>query len=1155
MLEIPSGHIEARVVKTHEVIIEDFVAKEVLVKQFVNEIPSNIKQYPFTREFGLFHEESKKCFQESVALNNRKRGGAVNWLRRVRYVNSLGAQGIHDTQRLVTILENNVNFDNYGDIQAKDLGELVRSLDLQDEQVALDKLGDGFKRLQRLNFWVSSKDFRSGKLAQLLVSLLNIPEPVFEQVYAELDQYKFLMPGNRFPTPLVEIFQKGKLTDEQRRLLEQEELYNALTRSIPIVDTRGTKREFLSLPNLSQALYPQENYLEEFYPYLIDYAALKIGSSKDLQKFIIIPKSFIQGLEFVLKGGHLSSLPSIWRNGWSKKDLYEGVEGSYSHPVTPERINEMFGQIEHFSQDPEKVAWIRQFQGAIDGDTALKVSKIDLYESLYKGKDKLDMYKIFFQSLPEELRKKTKIEDTVDTTEGDVKINYDSISSILAYPYLNLQISNQEERYYMELIREVLNNMPNTEEDIFDKHHILNEECMPLIVYIASHKDQIGKPAYNSSPRLFASLVEGILTSNVISNREMLEGFIKLCDDPENLTTSLSLQYADLFNGSQLRKILQNLPGNSVDIPGFLKVLALKDPLEFTRRANKEQWKVVFGEDVINNFLDALPKQTDEKRNAFTHNEYDRTTAFLSYLISYSGADFSLNNQDIGILTDYIRQFGLSKTPVLFRFFKNLSLFEQSKIDQLPQDIVDSGISSTTEMVSQLKKVKEMVYSENPMTDLANLTTFEIEMLRFITGKSSHRWDSGKPRIEQIIQDFQRDLQGGRIESLFPEYQTETIDTSKIRIEFNEDAIREDYDVLKSEILASIENPKDVDGLKEVVKQALQRKIQETQQVASESEGKKLESVTGGIARFEDYVGRLGGIDNIDSLLVNLFDMNFDKTEQKVINSVFRRIIFSKIFQKHYSPGFIEEMKRQLDGEMSAGSIESILNIVDEMAKTHALNLEGNNKEGYWSNEVFAKIKGSKRGRDLPHSFSPHIGKLREEVEKFQKIQIGGSNTIRAIPDRGFVGEMSGYLADVCYTAEYPLLSRYPNLTPFKFVTNNPDTGEPEFIGSVLVFEVKSVGDKPSMLVRAFDVPHENEIDIASFIEQYLDKLAIVAKQRGITQILIPGNSGAMSNYQMTINYMRQTYTAGKSPVSLSERFAFNGYDLTNDCYVARIIE
>lgn len=591
------------------------------------------------------------------------------------------------------------------------------------------------------------------------------------------------------------------------------------------------------------------------------------------------------------------------------------------------------------------------------------------------------------------------------------------------------------------------------------------------------------------------------------------------------------------------------------ETPAFYSELAVNNPQYFVENADRAQWKMAFGEDIVNKFLDSLPRQTDEKRNAFTHNEYDRTTEFIKFLLYQAETDFGVNTGDLEVLTSYVSQFGLARSPLMFHYFKNIYLFEQQKISELPQDIEVLGIRSVQEMKTQLARVREIVYGETPLTDLSQFSNFEVQMLSVITGKSTHRFDYSKQPIERIMQDFQQDIASGSIVGLPQGYRPEVLDAANVRIEFNAEEVRDDYETLRAEILASIQNPNDVETLSGELKGVIQRKIEEIETVVASSEGKKRDFVEKERERFLGYRTQLGDVKSLDSLTSTILDINFDKTEQRLVNSIVRRIIFSKVFQKHFSGGFIQEIQMQLEGEISAASLETVINIIDEMGKTHVFNLKGDNQEGYWDEEVFKKVRDSKRGRDLPNCFSPHINKLKEAVRNFEKIQEGGSNKIAIIPDRGFVGEMSGYLADVCYTAEYPLLKKWPNVVPYKFVMRDPDTQELRFIGSVLVFEVSDTAGNPSLLVRAFDVPQESTIDIDGFIEQFLDKMVEVGKERGKRRVLVAGAQGSISNYQMTINHMSQNYIRGREPVSLSEQFRFNNYDLTNSCFVAREIK
>lgn len=595
---------------------------------------------------------------------------------------------------------------------------------------------------------------------------------------------------------------------------------------------------------------------------------------------------------------------------------------------------------------------------------------------------------------------------------------------------------------------------------------------------------------------------------------------------------------------------------NGRETPLLYQELAQLNPREFIEIANKDMWKAVIGEDTLQKFLDSLPKRTDEKRNAFTHNKYDRTTEFIRYLLDTRSINFGLHPDNFTTLAEFVEQFGFAKNEYLYRYFIYLYNLAHGKIDELPLDIIESGITSIEDLKTKLTELSRKVYSKTPLVDLSEFSNFEKEMLKVVTGKATHRFDSGNPSMEKIIEDFKKDMEAGEIKPLPEGYKTESLDVSNVRIEFDAKAIQNDFDTLSKEILGAIQNPNDISSLLTDLRNMLQSKAAELERLVTTAQGGKQAHMLKDRDLMREYFEKLADVPDADGLLVALLDMRFsDTNQQKIINSIFRRIIFGKVFRKHFSPGFIQEIQTQLESGLNAGSIETVINIIDEMAKTHALNMNNSNQEGYWTDEAYQAITKSRRGNDLPHSFNPHIGKLKEAVKQFQIIKTG-SGEVEVIPDRGFVGEMSGYLADVCYTAEYPLLKKWPNVVPYKFVRQNSQTGEPEFIGSVLVFSVTEAEGNPSLLIRAFDVPDETSIDIRQFIEGFLDNVVTpVAVATGKRQILIPGNLGAVSNYQMTMNHMREQYINGKSPISLAENFNFNNYDLTKNCYVARVIQ
>jgi hypothetical protein len=585
--------------------------------------------------------------------------------------------------------------------------------------------------------------------------------------------------------------------------------------------------------------------------------------------------------------------------------------------------------------------------------------------------------------------------------------------------------------------------------------------------------------------------------------------------------------------------------------PAYFKLIAKECPQAFIQtEAGRDQWKLIVGDEAVNKFLDALPTETDEKRNAFTHNQYDRTSEFLLRLARQNR--FALTPDDLEFATGYVREFGLSNNSVLYDFYKNLQLLGQGKIDSLPQEMVDSGIISVDTLRQKLDTLRAKIYSQEELTDSTGLSEVDRKFLEYLTGYSSHKFSSGRPDMNQILEDFKQNYESGAIKPVPDGYAIETISIPKIRIDFDPTAIEGDYAVLKDEILSSIENSGQANDLASSISQTIQAKIDEITRILPTVEGGQRKFMEQSLSQFQDYVSQINGIEDIDTLVTTLIDMKFDKSEVRSVNSVLRQAVFRKIIAHQLSPEMVNDLESRLRGGITPESMLGIINLVDHVAKAHVLDLAKNNQDGYWKPEAFEKLKASKRGRNLAEIFESYGRNLRKAVDDFEVINTGGADDIKIIPDRGLIGEMSGYLADVCYTKEYPLLVKYPNVIPYKFVQG--EGADVKFIGSVLIFEVADVEGNQSLLVRALDIPDEKSVDIGTFTEKLLDSMQQVALRRGFKQVLVSGTSGTISNYQMTTNHVLGKYVLGHKPVTLSEVFNFNDHDLTRETYLARTV-
>jgi hypothetical protein len=143
---------------------------------------------------------------------------------------------------------------------------------------------------------------------------------------------------------------------------------------------------------------------------------------------------------------------------------------------------------------------------------------------------------------------------------------------------------------------------------------------------------------------------------------------------------------------------------------------------------------------------------------------------------------------------------------------------------------------------------------------------------------------------------------------------------------------------------------------------------------------------------------------------------------------------------------------------------------------------------------------------------------------------------------------MSAYIGHACYSRVQPLLATYPDLVPYKIVKDAP--GGKEVVGSFLIFPVKlKEGKKNALLVRALNIPEGSQFEMTSIVEGIFDQMQKIQGEGGI--VIIPGRMGARSEFQF-IESAFKPYLTPERETSLSEKFDFNNYDLTQACHIVR---
>lgn len=650
----------------------------------------------------------------------------------------------------------------------------------------------------------------------------------------------------------------------------------------------------------------------------------------------------------------------------------------------------------------------------------------------------------------------------------------------------------------------------------------------------------------------FPDIAEGKFTPQNYTTTQIEYAKLLQKKDPELIGFYLQhredyTQYVDLNTGEE------NAAGS--------RIIALEFPRYFLQKVTREKFTSCFGAEA-KAFLSALPTATDEERNAFTHNPYDRTTAFLRFLIDNNRqTHFEIDAQNLLIASEYIKTFGFARTPQIFYAFNAIYRFENQGI-QLPQEIQTSGVTSLENLTTRVRSTKEKAMSDEEMLNLDNISAFEIEVLNIVTGKATHRFDAGRHSFTEIVNDFSKAAHSPEFARVPEGYTPRSFTFQEEEVKVKQTTMLMDaYKKIQPEVLAALEHTEAFEDLKNFIRSKFEAKINEVTAALEKLGQEKQRFLLENRQKFEVTKEEIGEIGSADELLLFALRYIADKSQKDnnlkfQLESVVRQLILRRTFHVQNSDAFMENMRLQLQDTPTPDGLSSLSTVINHQIRDHTLQWGSEEISNFWSSEVQTQIAGIKNGKPLFEFFGPILDQIDEAFEHFERELKQSKRIVRVVPDRGLIGECSAYLADVCYSAEYPLLEKRPSLIPFKFIIQDENGTIKEFFGSTLVFEVKDQSGNDCLLLRGFNIPNQGNINSAQVLEVFLDYLQEVGILRNKQAVLVPGNSGAISNYSPIINQVLNTYAGSiheENRRELAERFAFNGYDITKYVFVARI--
>lgn len=615
---------------------------------------------------------------------------------------------------------------------------------------------------------------------------------------------------------------------------------------------------------------------------------------------------------------------------------------------------------------------------------------------------------------------------------------------------------------------------------------------------------------------------------NLIQKRLMKES----SDDMPMARYYVSL--VDLFVAAESQG--KRIDANDIDALNFWKKY---DQRALVASLSKSGLAELVGENASNAFLGSLPKVTQERRNALLHNPFDRTSQWLIRMINETNrqqvAMPEIDNlvfqfpEEIDCATVFISNFGLSKNHYLFSIFRLIYMKEQNADFQLPQFVQKFDISSVQVFIEQYKQIENFLTKKEQITNLRQFTSFQLMLLGTATGVDTHKFVRSVT-IEELSEKFMERIDAGAIAPASPEHQVVQLEINAVDLQYTpSDLVRTRIAEIREMVqeIASTDDPRSYwQSLRDEIVQ------DEQHQILDKTKDKLLNA------------------DSEDELFLALQELDSDKSLEKKWSQIVEKIVLKKLMFSNLLPPQLDALIEQ-EG-VSSELLLSLMTTYGEMIKHHIVDFLSDRSEEFWTGEVltfFRNPENKNYRKKVGNIFVSTVNKLASDVSRFESIKKQSSSTISLYPDRGFLGQLSGYIANACYTRETNILEQWA-VTPYRIVDEAKQP--PSLIGNFLLFDVRMADGKSAILLRALNIPEENGYDIPVICEKIIDAAAEVAKRQGASAVLIPGSDGAISNYGRTLVHMNAQYIKDRTPVSLDSEFAFNGYKLTDNCFVAR---
>lgn len=496
------------------------------------------------------------------------------------------------------------------------------------------------------------------------------------------------------------------------------------------------------------------------------------------------------------------------------------------------------------------------------------------------------------------------------------------------------------------------------------------------------------------------------------------------------------------------------------------------------------------------------------------------------------------NEDDQRVVAGFMGEFGTAGSIKLYTYYAQLIRGEDVHPDLAELGVKNTGRSGVNELRRVVRTIRRDLVRNDAVEDIEKPLRQEIAstILQFTTSQ----WSVSGKRVSDIIGQLSIDRAGGLISPLPEAYevgdkgfhvmQVSKLDAKKIaEFKFTEGFQKRYTQLIDS--FKPVREKQDAMQLIAAIKASVTERAETevevlTQRIAEFQKEGKPEAATRGVTRardqYEQLIKRLGQADAVPSVIEALLE--HDKKDNDFTTPALRQLLL--VHARDVNPGYLGDMHFLDSTEPSRDGAVQMMTYVEDLVLAETLPTLG------LSDPSVA------RAREIFNFRS-----FNDELQRLEAYAKQGVHEIVCVPSRGVLAEFSGYFSDACWTQQDNIVRDNPDMVGVAFVQNLGDEAHERIIGSCLLFERTSGGEKV-LIVRGLN-PIQNVVtglDAGSFVDEFLEYIKPIALKLGATKILAPLDTAGTLTNRPTIDTALRVRFGENKKIQLDEPIIFNGY-------------